>query len=472
MLAKLFKKTSSGKGNIHPALARLKQIGTRSGLCTRIRTADGKEVCNEVGPVMFFYKGEHLFVRDGAFYMVPPSNFKDDDLPLLGRGEVLHFRMQHQSAPYSLDCTVVQRVRFSDRLKNTLDPQAPVGNKLMPLGNLHKNEHRSTLRFAHIRGADGPQVFPYFRFDLFVERVKLNGLAHKYLPEVISYPGDHTLPEGLQEDTSAEQLTVFFHNILRANPDHLREVHITRVVRDTRSGATVLQDLGTTCVLGLKGETKGTQIHLRNPQQGKQFVKKNPDRFHEGDVLLIRFLERSLLQGCDEHYQWSCRIHKCGLEMLTLRPKGVIQKQTGLPVVVRDFCVGGVGLQNSPILETYLLGEDAVPEDPEDLKARLLNTSVLLHFYPRLYFPNDVEAYRPQIPASFSILGDIVRGYVDTGKDEGRIVNLGVVFRHDPVDFDPQTFDVTAWEPLRGLRENQYFKEIHRALNALLAFLG
>ena len=44
-------------------------------------------------------------------------------------------------------------------------------------------------------------------------------------------------------------------------------------------------------------------------------------------------------------------------------------------------------------------------------------------------------------------------------------------FQHDPADYDPETYAVTAWEPLRGMRENPHFKEIHRALNAFLAYL-
>jgi hypothetical protein len=142
-----------------------------------------------------------------------------------------------------------------------------------------------------------------------------------------------------------------------------------------------------------------------------------------------------------------------------------------LPVVIRDFCVGGIGVQNSPMLESYLLGEQDVPDDPAELLSMLKGKGLLLHFYPRMYFPGDVEVYRPRVPATFSLLGEIVRGQVDARKHPGRLAGLGVVFSHDPVDFDPKTLAVTAWEPLRGLRESAHFKEIHRALNSLVAYL-
>ena len=473
MLDRLFKKTLSAKVESHPALNRLRQMGAYSALCTMVRTADGKETQNEVGPVSFYRRGNRLFTRDSALYLVPPSR-QLDELPFSGRGEVLNLKFQHKRTPYSLECEVVQRVRFSERLLGGgLEPRVPVGYKLSPVGDVNKNESRRTLRFAHIRGVKGPQVFPHLRFDLFVERVQYNGLAHEQPPEVVPFPGDDPIPEAVRGCDSPEELVAFFHTILRMNPEHLRQVHLTRVVREARTSVTELQDLGSTGVLGLKGDQAGTQIHLRTPRphRATRTERRTTDRLKEGDVLILRFVGRGLLQGSDVYYQWSCRVHRCGLETLTLRPKGIIQQQTGLSTVMRDFCVSGVGLQNSPLLETYLVGQESVPNDPKDLLNRLKGTGLMMHFYPRLYFPNDLEAYRPHLPATFSILGGIVRGRVDSGKDEGRIASLGVAFSHDPVDYNPQTFEVTAWEPLRGLRENLHFKEIHRALNSLQAYL-
>ncbi|MDP6041645.1 MAG: hypothetical protein QGG64_24065, partial [Candidatus Latescibacteria bacterium] len=244
------------------------------------------------------------------------------------------------------------------------------------------------------------------------------------------------------------------------------------VSRDARTQVTELVDLGYTDVLGLAGEKKGgAQIHLRNPNLSKRKNQKEMPRVSEGDVLLLRFVGRGLLKGSDVYYRWICRVSRVGFETLTLRPRDSIQQQTGLPVVVRDFCVGGVGLQNSPILESYLMGEESVPQDPEALLDALEGKGALLHFYPRLYFPGEVEVYQPKVPAAFSLLGQIARGYVDSGKDKGRIASLGVNFTHDPVDYNPQSLDVAAWEPLRGLRESQQFKEIHRALNGLMAYM-
>lgn len=466
MLAKLFKKTNSREA--HPALKRLSQMGARSADCTMVRTADGREARAEVGPVSFYRRDNRLFIRDQALFLVPPPVSK---VPFSGRGEVLNLQFQHNHTPYSMSCEVVQRVRFSERLLGGLEPREPIGYKVCPLGNVKKDENRGTLRFAHIRGVDGPQVFPHFRFDLFVENVAFNGLAHETPPTIIPFPGDNAIPEGLQGCDDPEEMVSFFQNVLRTNPDHLRQVHVSRVSRESRTGAIELIDLGYTDVLGLKGNTKHTQVHLRNDGLTKVANKKPMLKFAEGDLVVLRFIGRGLLQGSDVYYRWHCRVRKCGLETVTLRPVGPIQKQMGLPVTVRDFCVSGVGLQNSPLLESYLMNGEAIPDEPKELMAALKGKGLVMHFYPRMYFPGDAAIHKPNIPAAFSILGEVARGRVDTSKDAGRLASLGVYFRHDPVDYDSETLDVTAWEPLRGLRENAHFKEVHRALNGLLAFL-
>ena len=131
-------------------------------------------------------------------------------------------------------------------------------------------------------------------------------------------------------------------------------------------------------------------------------------------------------------------MHKCGLETLTLRPKGAIHQQTGLPVVVRDFCVGGIGVQNSPMLESYLLGDAPVPDDPAELLSIARGKGLLLHFYPRMYFTGDVAVYRLKMSAAFSLLGEIVRGQINAKKDN-RLSGFGLTFSLDTVDFYPQT---------------------------------
>ncbi len=158
-----------------------------------------------------------------------------------------------------------------------------------------------------------------------------------------------------------------------------------------------------------------------------------------------------------------------------LRPNGPIRRQTGLRSVVRDFGVGGVCLQSTPLLETYLLGDAAVPDDPIEILDTLTGTDILLNFHPRLSFANDLEAYRPSVPAAFSLIGTVVRGREHESKpgvaDPVHARELGIRFTHDPADHCPETLSVNAWEPLRMLRENAHFKEIHRALNGMIAFL-
>ncbi|MDP6776222.1 MAG: hypothetical protein QGI83_05615, partial [Candidatus Latescibacteria bacterium] len=358
-----------------------------------------------------------------------------------------------------------------DRLMGGMEPRAPVGFKLAPLSNLVRNEKRRSLRFAHARGAKGPQVFPNFRLDLFVERVRPGAPADEHLPEIIPVPGVDPVTDEVRECETPEALVGLFHSMLSLNPRPLQQVHLSKVWHDARRGSTSLLDLGYTPVLGLRGEQKGLHLHLRTPRPATARDRKAPERAREGDGLVLRFVVRDLSRRRDIHYRWDCRVHRCGVETLVLRPKGSIHRQTGLPVVVRDFSLGGVALQNSPTLEAYLLGEAAVPADPETALADLVGAELMLHFHPRLHFPKDLEGYRPQVPAAFPVLGEIVRGSIETRNDTDRISQLGVVFRFDPADYDPETLEINSWDPLRGFRENPHFKEVHRAMNSLIAFL-
>jgi hypothetical protein len=231
--------------------------------------------------------------------------------------------------------------------------------------------------------------------------------------------------------------------------------------------------LGRSAVLGLDGEARGTTIHLRRPEvdvkRSSSSLRDCP-QLRDGDVVILNFAIREFVQGADVHHRWVCRVHKSGVKVVTVKPKGVIQKQTGLPVVLRDFSVSGACLQNSPLLETYLMGGEAVPDDADQQLDQLVGTGLLLNFYPRLYFQKDLVIYKPNVPPVIPVIGEIVRGGVDSGKDTGRVANYGVAFRFDPAGYDPMNYEIRSWEPLRALRENPHFKEVHRALNGLLAY--
>ena len=465
MLTKIFKKTSAPKRpGVSPAIARLNQFGTRSAICTVVTDCEGRNTNEEVGLVSFYASPNRLFSRDGFIYLAPPAGYDYRTGPLRGRGEQIRLKFHYQRTPYSLDCEVAQRVRFSDRLLGALEPRVPIGLKLKPVGSVVKNEHRRSLRFGHVRGVKGPIVAPNFRLDAYVERVAMDGsLENK--PEVIPYPGDDAIPESVKACDTPEEMVDLFHRMMRTNPENLRSVHITKPERDTRNGRTDLVSFGLAPVLGLDGETHRTHINVRRPKQAERLALK------DGDVVVLNFVWRELTKNVDLHHSWICRIFRTGLKVITLRPKGIIQRQTGLPVVVRDFSLSGVSIQNSPLLETYLLDEKVTTRDPATLCDQLVGQRLLVTFYPRLHYPRDLFAYKPQVPAAIPMIGEIVRGQVDTGKDRGRLAGLGIAFRYDPADYDPSHYAVSAWEPLRALRDNPHFKEIHRSLNGMLAYL-
>jgi hypothetical protein len=470
MLAKIFKKAPTQKQvtSGDPAIRKLNAFGTRSGVCTVVANAAGEGVQEEVGLCNFYARPTELYSREGHFYLAPPAGYTLSSGLLRGKGETISLQFHHNRIPYAVKCEVVQRVRFTDRLLQHLEPRVDIGFKLRPVSSVTKNENRRSLRFAHVRGIKGPQVAPHFRFDVYAERVALTGSADGS-PEILPYPGDDPVPADVQACEKPEELVSLFHRYIQSNPDYLRSVYLSKAEQDPRSGRTEVTPIGSSAVLGLDGEARGTQIHLRRPN--RLDGSKESVNLREGDVVILNFALREFVQGADVHHRWVCRVHKSGLKVITVRPKGVIQKQTGLPVVLRDFSVSGACLQNSPLLETYLMGGESVPDDPNQLLSQLEGTGLLLNFYPRMFFQKDLVIYRPDVPPVIPVIGEIVRGGIDTGKDAGRLANYGVTFRFDPADYDPMNYEVRSWEPLRALRENPHFKEVHRALNGLLAYL-
>ncbi len=99
---------------------------------------------------------------------------------------------------------------------------------------------------------------------------------------------------------------------------------------------------------------------------------------------------------------------------------------------------------------------------------------MLFAFYPRLRFSREIEPYRPILPKRISVLGQIVRSEIDWEDGEqkrGRFRNFGVKLMYDPVEYAQDEFRHSRWEMIRPFKENRHFKEVHKALNGLIAFL-
>ena len=53
----------------------------------------------------------------------------------------------------------------------------------------------------------------------------------------------------------------------------------------------------------------------------------------------------------------------------------------------------------------------------------------------------------------------------------GEIKDFGVQFMYDPVAYSRDHHRFDRWEMIRPFKENRYFKEVHKTLNSLIAFL-
>jgi hypothetical protein len=297
MLEKIFRRSGAAQdAQIDPAVGKLDRLGLHSAVGTLVKRADGSPAQEDLGAVTFCRRRDRLFAKGKSLFLAPPDPSNLKGRPLSSRGDVLNVRFYHRRVPYSLDCEVVQRVRFSDQLRADVDPHVPFAYRLDPMGSVVKEENRTTLRFAHLRGAKGPQAFPNLRLDLFVENLACAGAVHERLPDVVPYPGDTSIPEGLEDCESPQELVHHFRRTLSSNPAILQCVHITKISSDGRSAGTRLGDMGYTDVLGLKGEAKGLQLHLRNPATGPKNRRPSVD-LCEGDSLALDYIGRGWAEG-------------------------------------------------------------------------------------------------------------------------------------------------------------------------------
>ena len=107
----------------------------------------------------------------------------------------------------------------------------------------------------------------------------------------------------------------------------------------------------------------------------------------------------------------------------------------------------------------------------EDQMVTLENMVILFNFYPRLRFNRDTDAYRPLLPKRISILGKIVRSEVEEDEEKVQFKSFGVKFMYAPIEYSSERFTFEKWEMIRPFKENRYFKEVHKSLNGLIAFL-
>lgn len=477
MLFNPFKKGggSKKKASLERILDRLIDMGPNSANCSLIKTRDGNEVDEDLGRTFIFKTEQEVLVQNKAFYISTPDGMKAEDKSLLtGKDEILHLWFLHNRIPHTLDCRLMGRIRFPDNLRRELDPRLPVAYMVRPVGNIRNSDKRTFLRYAHKAGHGSMRVYAQILFDLYITKTDVVFPETGSLPPYIDDPKlEPYETENEMEGQSPEDIVKFMKNALRLNTREARVVYVSKPHMDEKTNKVTLLEMDKSDVLGLEtSKEESRTFYIRKPPKMSS-DRKGPYGLRDADTIVLGFHTRVASDTPTEYYDMIADVTRVGTENMTVRTDGDIRKEAGIPVEMEDFSVGGIKIENSNALMTYLLGEEHASMGTEEKIETLGNMCYLLNFYPKLRFQREQLQYEPELPMRIQILGKIVRAQMSTPREgeEPQISGFGVKFYYDPIGYSRDTYSYDRWELIRDFKENKLFREIHTSLNQLIGFL-
>jgi len=481
MLSKLFikRKTGSRLSPLAQTLLKLSAINMSSANCTLILNKDNHPEPEDLGRALFFKSDGKLLIRNRAIYITTPDHIKAENHDhFRGAGDIISLWFLHEHVPRSIDCRVDERVQFPPDLVSTLDPKVAIGYKLTPLSDISKQDKRSSLRFSHQPGQGALPVYPQILFDLFVhdtdQTYPEEGAVAPRIEHLRLLPVEKE-QQKLSPEFLAEELVRVFKQDIRTNPTETRHVHVSKPYLEEKLNRSVLLELGFSDVLGLGSEELGRNIHIKKPLISRIKDRRDPHYLTVGDVLILHYGARAQFDGQATYHELVTEITKGGLENLTIRPLYTIRNEQGLRVILTDFSVNGLRFDCSTEFLTYILGKNYQQLPIEEQVLTLQSRVLLMNLYPKLRFNRDTEIYRPELPKRISILGKIVRCEIEWEDEEeklgGKLVRAGIQFMYDPAEYSRDVYEFDQWERIRAFKENRYFKEVHKSLNGLIAYL-
>jgi len=266
--------------------------------------------------------------------------------------------------------------------------------------------------------------------------------------------------------------------MLKKQP-HARSVHVTKVLKDQSSGMVKRPDdeliLGDINILGLEMESLRDVLYLKKSQKaGIRKGQENPYNLHPGEHILTRFVHDG------KHYEMLCEVMEARTQNEVVRPLEYMRLENGLQLKLVDYSIGGILVESNPEFLRLVLGDKCPPnvESEADFtgdywkKAFDLMGLPMIHlsFYPSLHFPDPVKKFEPELPAKFSIIGQVVRTHVARA-GEKRILQHGIQFAYDPQNIPMKEDDLVNWRYTRYMKDNDHLRETHIHMSQLLGHL-
>ena len=460
---------------------RLLEFNIRSANATLIVDHTGSSANMELGRVLFFKASDGFLIKDRTFYISTPDGLTSEDLgPFKGSGETVRLWFLYERIPRTIDCEILERVHLEASDYLNLDPVSGKGFRVRPVSEIIKQDKRNSLRFSHKPGGGSLPVYPQILFDLFVTLTDLKlpskGAVVPRIEKMKVKPYRSGDLSPLRNDLfSAEALVSRFKDAMKGNLSDDRTVHVSKPHFDEKLNKSILLELGYSDVLGLGSREIGRTLHIKKPIPSRTKDRRDPNYLVVGDTLVLHYGARAGFSGESDYFQVVTEVAKGGLENITIRPVAVETEESGLRLSLIDFSVNGFRFTHSDELLSYVLPENKRILNLDEQLELLKERAFVFNFYPRMRFNREIDGHRPQLPRKISVIGRIVRSEItwedEEEKKEGKFRTFGVQLMYDPVEYSIEKFDHSRWEIIRPFRENRYFKNVHKSLNSLIAFL-
>ena len=460
-------------------IARLTELSPPSALVSLSK--DGQKSENdELGKAFFLRRDKKLYSEGDHIYITTPDNLKiSRDQNLSSQNVSLQFF--NRRVPYRIECRIVGRYRLLPEVTETLDFNAKAAYKLSPTEGLKKQDKRQFYRYTLKNYGDSRiPLTTHITFEAFLTNTNQEFPSDGAPPLIINDLQVIPFKEQETHQSFATRDAInYFRDIMLKKPPHERFVSITKVHKEDTGGLIKKKDdvllLGEINILGLEMESLRDVLYLKKSTKAALTKgKKSPFNLNPGEKILGNFTHDS------KYYQMLMEVMESRTQNEMVRPIEYPFEEPGLKVELVNYSVGGALIESSPELLKSVLGDKCPSNvDQEDdftgnywEKAfeELRNPMIHLTFYPRLYFPDAVRRYKPELPFKISVVAQIVRTYLSQSGDR-KVLQHGLQFNYEPQGVPLKQDDIVDWRFTRSVRDNEYFQLAHSQLSSLYGYL-
>ena len=472
------KKKQASSFNPQQEIARLAELSPPSTMISLIKK--GEDEPESMGKAFFLRKDKKLYTEGSHLYLTTPDGIKSAKNRNLNAKNV-SLEFSHRRIPHKMDCRIVGRFRLLPEVVETLDIQAKAAYKLLPTSSMKKQDKRQFLRYTLKNYGDSR--IPLTTHIMFDVSVKMTNKEFKLDGAPVMLMNDLTLKNYLNDDngepfTTSNAINEFREVMLSKQP-HERTVFVTKLIKDDSGGLVRKPDiellLGEANVLGLDMESLRDVLFLKKSQKaGIKKGEENPYNLHPGEKILINFYHDY------KPFGMLIEVMEARVQNEVIRPIEFMKEDPGIRLDLVDYSIGGALIQSSPEFLRFVLGEK-IPSDLDENQdfesapwqnvfAELEKPMLHLTLYPKVYFPDTVNQFKPEMPFKITIVGQIMRTHI-AETPEGPVLQHGVQFAYEAQGIPLEDDEIVDWRYCRHIRDNKYLKDAHSHLTQLYGFL-